>query len=104
MTTLSQTPSIPGAHPRVAPAARDPKMWKVASDFEAMFLENMLGHMTSGLAGDGPLGNEGAGAEVWRGMLMKEYAGHMAKAGGVGVADSVYRELIRLQGGSHASA
>jgi hypothetical protein len=37
-------------------------------------------------------------------MLVKEYAGHMAKAGGVGVADSVYRELIRLQGGSHASA
>lgn len=104
MTTLSQTPSFPGSYGRVAPAARDPKMWKTASEFESMFLENMLGHMTSGLSGEGPMGTEGAGAEVWRGMLVKEYAGHMAKAGGVGVADSVYRELIRLQGGSHASA
>ena len=104
MTNLSQTPSIPGVGQLAAPTTRNPKMWKTASDFEAMFLENMLGHMTSGLSGDGPLGAEGAGGEVWRGMLVKEYAGHMAKAGGVGVADSVYRELIRLQGGSHASA
>jgi Rod binding domain-containing protein len=104
MTTLSQTPAIPGSPYGQAAKSRDPRMWKTATDFESMFLENMLGHMTSGLSGEGPLAAEGAGGEVWRGMLVKEYAGHMAKAGGVGVADSVYRELIRLQGGSHASA
>ena len=104
MTSLSQTPALPASGAYAASKGRDPKMWKTASEFEGMFLENMLGHMMSGLTGDGPLGAGGAGGEVWRGMLVKEYAGHMAKAGGVGVADSVYRELIRLQGGFNASA
>lgn len=104
MTTLSQTPSVPGVGTMASAKTRDPKMWKTASDFESMFLENMLGHMTSGLQGEGPLGTEGTGAEVWRGMLVKEYAGQMSKAGGVGVADAVYRELLRLQGGAHAPA
>jgi len=104
MTALSRTPALPVSGAYAAVQARDPKMWKTAREFEGMFLENMLGHMMSGLSGDGPLGAGGAGGEVWRGMLVKEYAGHMAKAGGVGVADSVYRELIRLQGGFNASA
>jgi Rod binding domain-containing protein len=32
-------------------------------------------------------------------MLVQEYARSVSKAGGVGIADAVYRELVRLQEG-----
>ncbi|GGH26505.1 hypothetical protein GCM10007036_34350 [Alsobacter metallidurans] len=82
---------------KVADKDRDPKMNKTAQDFEAMFLENAFGQMFSGLQGEGPLGGQGAGAEIYRGMLTQEYAKTVSKRGGVGIADSVYRELIRMQ-------
>jgi Rod binding domain-containing protein len=35
-------------------------------------------------------------------MLVKEYAGSIAKSGGVGIADQIYREIIKLQEGGNA--
>jgi peptidoglycan hydrolase FlgJ len=81
---------------------KDAKAWKTAQDFEQMFMEQTLGQLTSGLTGEGPLGDEGSGADIWRGMLTQQYAGTITKAGGVGVADSVYRELMRIQETSDA--
>ena len=67
-----------------------------ATDFEAMFLNQMFSQMTSGLKGDGPFGDtEGTG--VWRSMLTDQYSKSFAKAGGVGVSDQVYRTLIMQQ-------
>jgi len=83
-----------------APAAvANPKLMKSAKEFESVFLEQSFGHMFSGLSGDGPLGANGAGGDTWRGMLVQEYARSVSKAGGVGIADAVYRELFRLQEG-----
>ena len=72
-----------------------------ATDFEAMFLNQMFSQMTSGLKGDGPFGDtEGTG--VWRSMLTEQYSKSFAKAGGVGISNEVYRSLI-LQQASRAS-
>lgn len=79
---------------------RDPSLWKVAQNYESMFLETVFKQMTSGLTGEGPLGTEGDGGEIWRGMLVDEYARKVGTTGGVGIADSVYRELIRIQEGA----
>jgi len=49
-----------------------------------------------GIDGDGPFGGGGAGG-VWRSFLSDEYAKSFAKAGGIGLADSVYRSLIAQQ-------
>jgi peptidoglycan hydrolase FlgJ len=67
-----------------------------AVDFEAMFLSSMFSHMFTGIDGDGPFGGGGAGG-VWRSFLSDEYAKSFAKAGGIGLADSVYRSLIAQQ-------
>jgi Rod binding domain-containing protein len=67
-----------------------------AVDFEAMFLSTMFSHMFTGTDGDGPFGGGGAGG-VWRSFLSDEYAKSFAKAGGIGLADSVYRSLIAQQ-------
>jgi peptidoglycan hydrolase FlgJ len=67
-----------------------------AVDFEATFLNEMFSHMFTGIDGDGPFGGGGAGG-VWRSFLSDEYAKTFAKAGGIGLADDVYRSLIAQQ-------
>ena len=76
------------------------KAKKTATDFEKMFLENSLDSMTKSEGTDGPLGENGTGGGVYRSMLTKEYAGQIVKSGGVGIADSVFREIMKLQGAS----
>jgi Rod binding domain-containing protein len=67
-----------------------------AQDFEAVFLNSMFSQMTNGLKGEGPFGNT-PGTGVWRSMLTEQYSKSFAKAGGVGIAKDVYRELILRQ-------
>jgi peptidoglycan hydrolase FlgJ len=67
-----------------------------AVDFEAMFLSSMFNNMFTSIDGEGPFGGGGAGG-VWRSFLSDEYAKSFAKAGGLGLADSVYRSLIAQQ-------
>jgi flagellar protein FlgJ len=67
-----------------------------AEDFESVFLQTMFGEMMTGTGKEGPLG-EGEAGGAWRGMLVHEYAGAVAKSGGVGIADSVYREILAMQ-------
>jgi flagellar protein FlgJ len=69
-----------------------------AQDFEAMFLNSMFSQMTSGLKGDGPYGDT-VGTGVWRSMLTEQYSKSFAKAGGIGIANDVYRTLILQQAG-----
>jgi Rod binding domain-containing protein len=89
-----------GTHPRIsaaAPSTLDAKARAraVAVDFEAVFLNNMFSQMFTGIDGDGPFGGGKAG--VWRSFLTEEYAKSMAKAGGIGIADHVYRSLLAQQ-------
>ena len=67
-----------------------------AVDFEAVFLSTMFGQMFTGIDGEGPFGGGGS-AGVWRSFLSDEYGKSFAKAGGIGIADHVYRALINQQ-------
>lgn len=67
-----------------------------AQKFEAVFLNSMFEQMTTGVSGDGPFGGSGA-TGVWRSFLTDEYAKTFAKAGGIGIADQVYKTLIAQQ-------
>jgi Rod binding domain-containing protein len=78
----------------ISPAAAA-KARATAQDFEAVFLNAMFSQMSTGV-GDGPF-NGGEAAKTWRSMLTDEYANNFAKAGGIGIANSVYKELIALQ-------
>ena len=61
-----------------------------------MFLAQFLGTMSSGLD-TSPLFGGGMGEEIFRSIMNQEIASSIAARGGVGIADAVYRELIRLQ-------
>ena len=78
------------------------KARKTAQDFESMFLEQTLDRLFASGGPDGPLGDNGMGGEVYRSMLVKEYAGNIARSGGVGIADQVYREILKMQESDHA--
>lgn len=68
-----------------------------AEKFEAQFLSSMLQQMFSGLKTDGPFGG-GAGEEMFRSLLTDAMAKQMTKSGGIGLADTVQREILKLQG------
>jgi peptidoglycan hydrolase FlgJ len=69
----------------------------VAQQFERMFIAEMLRPMFEGLETDGPFGGGNAEA-TFRPMLIDQYADAIAKGGGVGIADSVLKEILRMQG------
>lgn len=92
-TTFMSTSSAVGA-PR--PTALEARARTVAEDFESFFISAMLETMSSGLDVD-PMFGGGHGEAVYRSLLNQEYARAFARAGGIGIADTVQREIMRLQ-------
>lgn len=98
-TALPAAVSITGGTtaPSAADLARRGQIEKTAKDFEATFLAQMFNHMFEGLQTDGPFGG-GQGEQVWRSFLTDAMAKSVTRAGGVGIAASVQREMLKLQG------
>ena len=72
------------------------KIRKVAEDFEAVFLGQMLQHMWSGVKTDPTFGG-GHGEDMFRPMMIDEFGKKIAATGGVGIADDLERQLLKLQ-------
>ena len=72
------------------------QMRKVAKDFEAVFISQMLQPMFQDLGAEAPFGG-GHGEDVWRSLQVQEYGKAIADAGGIGIADKVMREMIQMQ-------
>lgn len=80
-------------------AARTPNQKaarEVAENFEAMFIAQMLEHMSRDIGQDNMF-NGGNSERIHRSMLNEQYADEISKRGGVGIADAVYREILKLQ-------
>ncbi len=69
---------------------------QAAKEFEQVFLAQMLQPMFEGTELPEPFGG-GFSEEMYRSLLLDEYAKIMAQSGGVGIADHVKRELIAMQ-------
>ena len=79
------------------------RAWAAAQNFEASFLGAMFENMFTDIDGEGPFGG-GQATGIWRSFLTQEYAKSFAKAGGIGLADPVYRALIAHQEASASTA
>lgn len=64
---------------------------QMAEDFESAMLTTMLKAMFEGVQ----LGGESG--EQYESLLVEEYAATISRAGGIGISDSIYRELLALQ-------
>ncbi|MDE2182242.1 MAG: rod-binding protein [Alphaproteobacteria bacterium] len=97
-TAMTMARSAPVAAPQ--PTADVAKAKKVSQDFESVFLAQMLAPMFDGISTDGPFGG-GQGEAMFRSLMVDEYAKSMAAQGGIGLADTVAKELLRVQEKSH---
>lgn len=79
-----------------AKAANVEQARRTAEEFEALFLSQMLAPIFEQLGTD-PLFGGGPGEQVYRSMMVQEYGKAIARSGGVGIADAVQREILRLQ-------
>lgn len=79
----------------------DPNVEKTAKEFEAVFISQMLENMYSGVQPNEITG--GGNAETtFRSMLFQEYGKGIANAGGIGIADNIKQEIIKLQEAKNA--
>ncbi len=86
-----------GQAPNIGAVRTAAQAQKVAQDFEAFFLSQIVDGMFAGLDTKGPFGG-GAGEKAFSGLLHDEYAKVFAKAGGIGLSDQLRTEILRLQG------
>lgn len=95
LTALSGTtpaPALPSALGAKTAAARH----QAAEDFEAVFLAQMMQPMFNTVEVDETFGG-GHAEETWRGIMVEEIAKQTVKAGGIGLASSVEKEMLKLQ-------
>lgn len=71
---------------------------ETAEQFEAIFLSQMMAPMFETIPTDSVMGG-GHAESVYRGMMVEEMGKSIARGGGIGIADSVYREIIKMQEG-----
>ncbi|PXA87632.1 chemotaxis protein chel [Caulobacter sp. D4A] len=80
-----------------AELAKRGKIKETAQKFEASFLSSMMQSMFEGVKTPEPFGG-GQGEEMFKSLLTDAMAKEVAKAGGVGIAASVQREMLKMQG------
>lgn len=78
--------------PIVADTAKEKKLRKACSDFEAIMLKQMLSAMRQSIPKDG-LTDGGYAGEIYQSMADEEMAKSMAKGKGMGLGEMLYRQV-----------
>ena len=88
------------APPKALPVATPEQLAKIhdtAKSFEATLITQMLQPMFEGLSTDGPFGG-GQSEGTYRTFMLDAIGKQMSRAGGIGVASSIQREMLKMQG------
>lgn len=83
--------SVPNVHAKTRAQARE-----AAEEFESMFVQQMVEQMWSGIETNGEFGG-GNGEKIFRSLLNEQYSKDIVTGGGIGIADTVYREILKMQ-------
>jgi flagellar protein FlgJ len=67
-----------------------------AQQFEGVFLSEMMSHMFQDVKTDPEFGG-GQGEDMFKSLLTNEYGKQMAANGGIGIADQLQKEMIKIQ-------
>jgi len=94
--TVSPNTLPPQAPAAPASAVATARMRETAEAFEASFLSQMLKPMFEGLSTEAPFGG-GEAEGTWRGFLVEAMAKQAVRGGGIGLADQVVAEMLRMQ-------
>ena len=80
----------------VRKGASEAEIEKAAADFEAVFLSQFIENMFAGIKTDGMFGG-GQGEQMFRSLMVQEYGKILANNGGIGLSDSIKRDMMQLQ-------
>lgn len=70
---------------------------ETSQKFEASFMSVMMQSMFAGVKTSEPFGG-GAGEDAFKSLLTEAMAKEVTQSGGIGLASSVQREMLKLQG------
>ncbi|HEX4179533.1 MAG TPA: rod-binding protein [Caulobacteraceae bacterium] len=100
-TPLNLIKPVPGVTAAIAMSASETAkraaIKKTAQDFESSFLTSAIGSMFQGVTISAPFGG-GEGEEAFKSFLNEAMAKQIVQKGGIGVADAVQREMLKMQG------
>lgn len=101
MTTITTpdpilTRPVAGLSATAGAKSSDAQLRATAEKFEVSFLSEMIRHMSAGVKTDALTGG-GHGEDNFKSFLNEQYAKAIVARGGVGVADMVYKQMLRMQ-------
>jgi flagellar protein FlgJ len=73
------------------------RLHKQAMELEGVFLNTLMKEMFSSIKTDEESFGGGFAEETWRGMQSEQFANALADQGGIGLADELMGNLLRLQ-------
>jgi Rod binding domain-containing protein len=85
---LGQTPALDMTRSKIKQSAQD---------FESSFLSVMLAQMFKGVETEAPFGG-GQGEEMFKSFFSDAVAKQVSRSGGIGLAATVEREMLKMQG------
>ena len=90
---LSPAPALVGPMP-----LPDEKLMAIARELESSFLAEML--KSAGVGESRKAFGGGTGEDQFSSFLVREYADATVQAGGIGLAESIYRSLLQAKEGA----
>ena len=73
------------------------RLRKQAVDLEGVFLNTLMKEMFSSIDTSEESFGGGFAEQTWRGMQAEQFAAALAEKGGIGLADNLMSDLLRLQ-------
>lgn len=95
-----ETTQAAAAVPSAKSLANAAAAHKSATSFEEMFISQLLQNMPSGTDPNGPFGG-GQAEEMYQSMMNDQYAKAITKRGGIGLSDTLQREILKMQEVGH---
>ena len=94
-TSYGRTGALTSPGSNVSPA-RMAQIDKTAKDYEAGFVGAMLESMFAGIKTNKMFGG-GSAEDMYRSLMTQEYGKAIAARGTLGIADTIKREMLRMQ-------
>lgn len=87
-----------GAQMSAAEMAKRGSITKTAKDFESAFLSVMVGEMFEGVNTTEGAFSGGQGEQMFKSFMSDAIAKQVSRSGGIGIAATVQKEMLKLQG------
>lgn len=92
---INKTP--PATTPSTLPPAQQAKFRKAASDFESMAINQLLTPIFNTVDQSKSMFGGGEGEAAWKPMMITAIAKQMTAHGGLGLAQPIMQQMIRMQ-------